>query len=96
MAVMLLDDTVFKYLPGVIAEEIDSGAQRIKIYTDSEGNFKGDALIVFKPQSVDMAIMLLDDDTVFRYLPGGTTEGRIRVQIAPISFFLLIYGIPVY
>ncbi|KAL6904443.1 hypothetical protein GGI43DRAFT_400373 [Trichoderma evansii] len=77
---------LFSRRAGVIAEEIDSGAPRIKMYTDAEGNFKGDALIVFfKPQSVDMAVMLLDD-TVFRYLPGGTTEGRIRVQVADSSY----------
>lgn len=77
---------LFSRRAGVIAEEIDSGAPRIKMYTDSEGNFKGDALVVFfKPQSVDMAVMLLDD-TVFRYLPGGTTEGRIRVQAADSSY----------
>ncbi|RFU73395.1 hypothetical protein TARUN_8855 [Trichoderma arundinaceum] len=77
---------LFSRKAGVIAEEIDSGAPRIKMYTDSQGNFKGDALIVFfKPQSVDMAIMLLDD-TVFRFLPSGTTEGRIRVQAADSSY----------
>ncbi|UKZ79563.1 hypothetical protein TrVFT333_007321 [Trichoderma virens FT-333] len=77
---------LFSRKGGVIAEEIDSGAPRIKMYNDSEGNFKGDALIVFfKPQSVDMAIMLLDD-TNFRFLPSGTTEGRIRVQAADSSY----------
>lgn len=71
---------------GVIAEEIDSGAPRIKMYTDSEGNFKGDALVVFfKPQSVDMAIMLLDD-SYFRYTTGGVSEGRVRVQAADSSY----------
>ncbi|KAL7789404.1 hypothetical protein V8C37DRAFT_214708 [Trichoderma ceciliae] len=77
---------LFSRKAGVIAEEIDSGAPRIKMYTDSEGNFKGDALVVFfKPQSVDMAIMLLDD-TIFRFLPSGTTDGRIRVQAADSSY----------
>ncbi|KAH7171102.1 hypothetical protein EDB81DRAFT_837638 [Dactylonectria macrodidyma] len=71
---------------GVVAEEIDSGAPRIKLYNDSEGNFKGDALIVFfKPQSVEMAIMLLDD-TDFRLTASGTREGRIRVQAADSSY----------
>ncbi|KAK7427720.1 hypothetical protein QQZ08_005826 [Neonectria magnoliae] len=71
---------------GVITEEIDSGAPRIKLYNDSEGNFKGDALIVFfKPQSVEMAIMLLDD-TDFRITASGTREGRIRVQAADSSY----------
>ncbi|KAJ3517572.1 hypothetical protein NM208_g14686 [Fusarium decemcellulare] len=77
---------LFSRKGGVIAEEIDSGAPRIKLYNDSEGNFKGDALIVFfKPQSVEMAIMLLDD-TDFRITASGTREGRIRVQAADSSY----------
>lgn len=70
---------------GVIAEEIDTGRPRVKLYKDAEGNFKGDALIVFfKPQSVDMAIMLLDD-TEFRFGdPPGTP--RMRVQAADTSY----------
>ncbi|XDG06526.1 hypothetical protein ABKA04_006141 [Annulohypoxylon sp. FPYF3050] len=71
---------------GVIAEEIDSGRPRIKLYTDEAGNFKGDALIVFfKPQSVDMAIMLLDD-TDFRFSASGLASGRMRVQAADSSY----------
>ncbi|KIH86921.1 HIV Tat-specific factor 1 [Sporothrix brasiliensis 5110] len=73
---------------GVIAEEIDSGRPRIKMYTNSDGSFKGDALIVFfKPQSVDMAIMLLDD-TDFRFAPtpGSADAGRMHVQAADSSY----------
>ncbi|KAL2141227.1 hypothetical protein VTI28DRAFT_2686 [Corynascus sepedonium] len=73
---------------GVIAEEIDSGRPRIKMYTDADGNFKGDALIVFfKPQSVDMAIMLLDD-TDFRFpAPGASSDApKMRVQAADSSY----------
>lgn len=70
----------------MIAEEIDSGAPRIKLYEDEGGNFKGDALVVFfKPQSVEMAIMLLDD-TDFRVTASGTREGRIRVDKADLSY----------
>lgn len=77
---------LFSRKGGVIAEEIDSGDPRIKLYTDAEGNFKGDALVVFfKPQSVEMAIMLLDD-TDFRVTASGTREGRIRVQAADSSY----------
>ncbi|QUC18395.1 uncharacterized protein UV8b_02636 [Ustilaginoidea virens] len=77
---------LFSRKAGVIAEEIDSGAPRIKLYTDESGNFKGDALVVFfKPQSVDMAIMLLDD-TDFRTTSTGTREGRIRVQAADSTY----------
>ncbi|KAH8910838.1 hypothetical protein BR93DRAFT_907630 [Coniochaeta sp. PMI_546] len=71
---------------GVIAEEIDSGRPRIKMYTDEKGNFKGDALVVFfKPQSVDMAVMLLDDSD-FRFSSDGLTAGRMRVMPADSSY----------
>lgn len=77
---------VFSRKCGVIAEEIDSGRPRIKLYTDTDGNFKGDALVVFfKPQSVDMAIMLLDD-THFRYTESGLGSGKMRVQAADTSY----------
>lgn len=73
---------------GVIAEEIDSGRPRIKMYTDENGKFKGDALIVFfKPESVNMAIMLLDD-TDFRFPAPGAPSDRpkMRVQAADSSY----------
>ncbi|KAI0164812.1 hypothetical protein GGR57DRAFT_450631 [Xylariaceae sp. FL1272] len=71
---------------GVIAEEIDSGRPRIKLYTDDKGNLQGDALIVFfKPQSVEMAIMLLDD-TDFRYTASGLSSGKMRVQAAEAKY----------
>lgn len=77
---------VFSRKCGVIAEEIDSGRPRIKLYTDADGKFKGDALVVFfKPQSVDMAIMLLDD-THFRYSDSGLGSGKMRVQAADTSY----------
>ncbi|OAA66717.1 nuclear mRNA splicing factor-associated protein [Niveomyces insectorum RCEF 264] len=84
---------------GVIAEEIDSGRPRIKLYTDAEGRFKGDALVVFfKPQSVDMAIMLLDD-TPFRFgAPSGSAgtdaaaSGHMRVQVADASYKKTTYA----
>ncbi|KAI2635303.1 hypothetical protein GGS21DRAFT_75060 [Xylaria nigripes] len=77
---------VFSRKCGVIAEEIDSGRPRIKLYTDDKGNQQGDALIVFfKPQSVEMAIMLLDD-TDFRYTASGLSSGRMRVQAADSKY----------
>ncbi|KAI1124950.1 hypothetical protein F5Y10DRAFT_279827 [Nemania abortiva] len=77
---------VFSRKCGVIAEEIDSGRPRIKLYTDDKGNLQGDALIVFfKPQSVEMAIMLLDD-TDFRYTASGLSSGRMRVQAAESKY----------
>ncbi|KAG0649719.1 Splicing factor U2AF-associated 2 [Hyphodiscus hymeniophilus] len=76
---------VFSRKCGVIAEEIDSGKPRIKLYTDDNGDFKGDALVVFfKAPSVDMAIMLLDD-TEFR-MSTGEGSGKMRVQAADASY----------
>ncbi|KAI0404794.1 hypothetical protein F4802DRAFT_597731 [Xylaria palmicola] len=77
---------VFSRKCGVVAEEIDSGRPRIKLYTDDKGNLQGDALVVFfKPQSVEMAIMLLDD-TDFRYTASGLSSGRMRVQAAESKY----------
>ncbi len=76
---------VFSRKCGVIAEEIDSGRPRIKLYSDEKGNFKGDALIVFfKAPSVQMAITLLDD-TEFRFGNNGGS-GRMRVMAADSSY----------
>ncbi|KAF3939545.1 hypothetical protein ABW19_dt0210208 [Dactylella cylindrospora] len=70
---------------GVIAEEIDSGKKRVKLYTDDAGNPKGDALIVyFRPESVNLAIQMLDD-TDFR-LGVNDAGGRIKVQAADYSY----------
>jgi HIV Tat-specific factor 1 len=75
---------IFSRKCGVIAEEIDSGKPRIKLYTNEKGEFKGDALIVFfKAPSVDMAMMLLDD-TEFRI--GDTSNGKMRGQAAESSY----------
>lgn len=76
---------VFSRKCGVIAEEIDSGKPRIKLYTNEKGEFKGDALIVFfKAPSVDMAIMLLDD-TELRF-GDGESSGKMRVQAADSTY----------
>ncbi|KAK2858372.1 hypothetical protein FQN49_004803 [Arthroderma sp. PD_2] len=70
---------------GVIAEEIDSGQPRIKMYTDDQDLFKGDALVVyFRPESVNLAIQMLDD-TDFRFGEKGA-QGTMRVQPADFSF----------
>lgn len=83
---------LFQRKCGLIAEEIDSGRPRVKLYTDADGNFKGDALIVFfRPQSVEMAIMLLDD-TEFRWTPSGLSSGKMRVQAADSSYKKTNYG----
>ena len=71
---------------GVIAEEIDTRAPRIKLYTDEKtGAPKGDALIVyFRAESVDLAIQMLDD-TDFR-LGQSVSEGKMRVAAADFSY----------
>lgn len=43
----------------------NTGAQKVKIYKDSEGNFKGDALISFENiESVETAIEMLDKSNI--------------------------------
>ncbi|KAH8697340.1 nuclear mRNA splicing factor-associated protein [Talaromyces proteolyticus] len=70
---------------GVIAEEIDSGRPRIKMYLDDGGKFKGEALVVyFRPESVNLAIQMLDD-TNFRLGEAGP-QGTMKVQVADFSF----------
>lgn len=70
---------------GMIAEEIDSGKPRVKLYTDDQGRFKGDTLIVyFRAESVDLAIQMLDD-TDFR-LGQGTPAGKMKVTAADFSY----------
>ncbi|RMJ25181.1 hypothetical protein PHISP_03936 [Aspergillus sp. HF37] len=70
---------------GVIAEEIDSGRPRVKMYTDDEGNFKGEILVVyFRPESVNLAVQMLDDSN-FRLGEAGPL-GPMRVQPADFSF----------
>jgi len=67
---------------GVIAEEIDRGKPRIKLYADEDGKFKGDALILFfRPESVELAIQLLDD-TEFRLGQGQ----KMKVTAADFSY----------
>lgn len=69
----------------MIAEEIDSGGPRIKMYEDDKGQFKGDALVVyFRPESVNLAIQMLDDSD-FRFGTEGPM-GRMRVQAADFSY----------
>jgi HIV Tat-specific factor 1 len=70
---------------GVIAEEIDSGQPRIKMYEDDKGQFKGDALVVyFRPESVALAVQMLDDSE-FRMGTEGPM-GNMRVQAADFSY----------
>lgn len=55
------------------------------MYADDDGNFKGEALIVyFRPESVNLAIQMLDDSD-FRLGETGP-HGPMRVQAADFSF----------
>ena len=70
---------------GVIAEEIDNRRPRIKLYVDDQGNLKGDAMVVyFKPESVQLAIQMLDD-TDFR-LGEAAPRGKMKVVAADFSY----------
>lgn len=56
-----------------------NGNPRIKLYYDEDGNFKGEALVMyFKEGSVDLAITLLDDTE----LELGAGYGNMRVRVA--------------
>jgi HIV Tat-specific factor 1 len=66
---------------GMIDQSVD-GEKRIKMYTDDEGNFKGEALVVyFKKDSVAMAVKMMDDSW---FRPGQGPN--IRVQEADRSY----------
>ena len=67
---------------GVISEEIDTGKPRIKLYRNDDGSLKGDALVIyFRPESVSLAISMLDDSP----LRMGTPS-IIHVQAADFSY----------
>ena len=58
---------------------------RIKLYQNDGGAFKGDALIVyFRPESVNLAIQMLDD-THFR-LGSGDSTNKMTVREAEFSY----------
>lgn len=67
---------------GLLLED-DDGKPRIKMYHDDKTSmFRGEALVVyFKPESVDLAINMLDD-TNLRAGLGQTSGPRMRVQRA--------------
>lgn len=64
---------------GIIMDEIMTGKPRIKLYSDEEGNPKGDALIVYlREESVTLALNILDESEI---RPGH----KIRVQEASFN-----------
>ncbi|KAL1644758.1 hypothetical protein SLS58_004223 [Diplodia intermedia] len=77
-----IDEVFSKY--GIIRESEDTEEKRIKMYTDEQGKFKGEALIVYyRHESVPMVINMLDD-TAFNFKQG--VNGNMRVQVADSSF----------
>ena len=55
------------------------------MYQDDSGHFKGDALIVyFRPESVNLAVQMLDDSD-FRLGVTGPS-GKMKVQAADFSY----------
>ena len=69
---------------GVISEEIDTGKPRIKVYRNEDGSLKGDALVIyFRPESVKLAIQMLDDSPL---RIGGAPGETIKVQAADFSY----------
>lgn len=70
---------------GLISESLENGEKRVKMYTDDDGNFKGEALVIYhRPESVDLAVDMLDDSD-FRLGEKGPS-GNMRVQVADMSF----------
>ncbi|GAC99344.1 potential spliceosome factor [Pseudozyma hubeiensis SY62] len=69
---------------GVLLED-DSGKPRIKMYYDDRtGMFKGEALVVyFKPESVELAISMLDETSLRGAIGSGDDNGQVmRIQRA--------------
>jgi HIV Tat-specific factor 1 len=79
-------EETFTRKAGIIGEDPKTGEPRIKLYKDEEGNLKGDALIIFfKPQSVDLAITLLDDTPLRPDAPAGE-QYTIQVQASELKY----------
>lgn len=72
-----LESVFEKY--GILAEDLNSGEKRVKIYKDAEtGEPKGDALIVYyRSESVALAIDMLDD-TKLRQDDDDTAKLRVQ------------------
>lgn len=70
---------------GLIAESLDTGEKRVKLYTNDDGKFKGEALVTyFREESVPLAIQMLDDYD-FR-LGKPNPDGTVKVSKADFSY----------
>jgi HIV Tat-specific factor 1 len=76
-----VEEVFSKY--GIIDQGAD-GNKRIKMYADDEGNFNGEALVVyFKRASIDLAIQMMDD---YFFRIEEQNNGTIRVKEADFSY----------
>jgi HIV Tat-specific factor 1 len=76
-----IEDEFKKY--GIIDQGAD-GNKRIKMYKDDEGNFNGEALIVyFRKDSVELAIRMMDD---YFFRIEDQSQGTIHVKEADFSY----------
>ncbi|ORZ37385.1 hypothetical protein BCR44DRAFT_85166 [Catenaria anguillulae PL171] len=72
---------------GIILDDLTTGIPKIKLYTDpATGKFKGDALVTYyKPESVALAIQLLDDCPLRASEPEHP-ERNPRVRVSEAQF----------